>query len=125
MRTSGCEIIVLLGSNAPDAGIQMASVFNWLVEQITVTEASGVYTSPPFSGAGPEYLNRVVKGVFSGSADDFETIAKARENLQGRKRHSISVAIDIDLIIYNGMPVRPSDMNREYFLKGLHSLSAV
>lgn len=126
MLTGVChEIIVLLGSNSDDASEQMASAFEWLEEHITVTATSGVYYSPPFGGTGSDYLNRVVKGMYCGSIDEFEAIAKAREAFQGRTRCISTVTIDIDLISYDLLHVRPADMTREYFLQGMKELHRV
>lgn len=116
------EITVLLGSNSTDAAVQMAIASGWLGEHMSVTAASGVYPSPPFGGEGPEYLNRVVKGTYSGSIEKFEAMAKIQERCQGRKRCSTIVTIDIDLISYDMVPVRPADMTRGYFLQGLKEL---
>ncbi len=119
------EIIVLLGSNSDDASFQMASAFEWLGEHITVTATSGVYPSPPFGGMGSNYLNRVVKGVYCGSIEEFEAMVKAREIHQGREHSTPTVTIDIDLISYDLTPVRQADMTREYFLHGMKELRRV
>lgn len=119
------EIIVLLGSNSDDAFCQMESAFEWLGEHITVTATSSVYPSPPFGGTGPNYLNRVVKGVYCGSIEEFEAMAKARETHQGREHSTPTVIIDIDLISYDLTPVRQADMTREYFLQGMKDLRKV
>lgn len=119
------DVTVLLGSNADDAPEQMARAYAWLGEHITVTEASGVYTSPPYGGVGSDYLNRVITGCFSGSIAEFEAMAKAREAFQGRERNTRIVAIDIDLISYDNTPVRPADMTRDYFLRGVKELQRV
>lgn len=125
MYASDHEIIVLLGSNSADAEEQMTQAFRWLKEQVSVTAMSAVYPSLPYDGTGPKYLNRVVKGTFTGSEKEFETIAKSRETMQGRQRESHTVAIDIDLITYDCIPVRPADMTREYYLQGVKNLLPV
>lgn len=64
------------------------------------------------------YLNAVCMGYTNFQLDDFQAFLKMTETEMGRSRGSEShgcVAIDLDLVEWNGEILRPKDAEQDYY----------
>lgn len=90
------------------------------------TARSEIYTSKPcgLNSGDKDYYNCV--GFFKThlSINELEKELKNFEVLMGRQKDDINheVPVDIDIVMWEGVIVRPLDYEREYFKKGYDSL---
>ena len=70
------------------------------------------------------YLNAVLKGRFALGVEELQRKCKEMESSLGRRPTGVSgeVAIDIDVVIFDGVVVRPVDYGRYYFTIGMDYL---
>lgn len=117
--------IVCIGSNIPclrEEMLRRAEVFLSTIG--SARAASGVYETPAETcvpGSCPPYLNSVV--ALDCDLDLKELIARVKrwERESGRTEDLNSqglIAIDIDVVGWNGKIVRPEDFSRDYFQQG-------
>lgn len=113
--------LICLGANGPDADVQIDNAFAMLCRLGSVAASSPAYPShPEYGGSQPPYLNRIVSLDTSMDYDDIHRHTKSYE--QGiRSSADIAplVAIDIDIVEWNGDTLRPADATARYFRKGL------
>jgi len=77
------------------------------------------------SGECGRYLNTICKGLTDFVLDDFQAYLKITETKLGRIRGvetQGSVAIDMDLVEWNGEVLRPKDAEQEYYMVCLRDL---
>lgn len=88
-------------------------------------EASPIYETPPVSGVGRRYMNCVVRGLTTLDAASLNTRLKEYEVACGRTaeaREAGRVPIDIDIVIWDGVVLRPRDFSHSFFQLGYSSL---
>lgn len=113
--------LLCLGSNTPDALRRLADARE-LLGGLGVTEReTPVYESDPeYAGETVPYCNQLIWMSVEIGFDAFE---KATKSYQSRIRAIASaaplVAIDIDIVEWNGTVLRPKDAQSAYFRKGL------
>lgn len=118
--------LLSIGSNAPGCRQFMERAMQWLAENFTDIESSGIYSSPALNGTAADYLNLVARGNSELSPTDLTAAAKAFERQMGRTPDSKlrgTVEIDIDIIAAGQTILRPTEYTRSYFLRGLSLLS--
>lgn len=99
---------------------QHEQVFNHLqFSPLMQTQAVGqVYT-------GTQFLNQVVRFTTSLSATEVTHRLKETEVRMGRKasdKQQGKVIIDIDLIVFDSLILKPADYARPYFTEGMEAL---
>lgn len=110
-NTCGCRATNLMGA------------LNMIGRHIgRVAEVSNFYETRPFgpnSGNVP-YINAVAVIETDLDKDQIETLIKKIENDAGRDRNDPDhrITIDIDLVVWNGVILRPQEIDREYFSRG-------
>lgn len=109
------DVTLSIGSNSSDKQRQMSDALAWAAAEFTDVTISPVCTSSPMSGKGDAYLNAVVFGKTSYSADYINNIAKEYELKCGRVKGAPSVIIDIDVVCYDGVVLRPKDHEAPYY----------
>ncbi|MDE6802950.1 MAG: 2-amino-4-hydroxy-6-hydroxymethyldihydropteridine diphosphokinase [Muribaculaceae bacterium] len=110
--------VLAFGSNA----VRKADILRDALSVIDshVSEASDVY----FDDHG--YANIVAAISTDFGYEELRRHTKELEVKYGRKPSSKApeeVALDIDIVIYNGEVVRPADFAQPYFIRGYRSLS--
>ncbi len=116
---------VSLGSNLPDGRDRIAGAIAWLHDVMEVESCSAIYTTPSVSaGDDSIYFNAVARCRTGLQLSQIESLLKRYETESGRRREpgSHSVAIDLDLVIYDGDVLRPRDAARDYFLIGFSQI---
>lgn len=122
--TKDHEAVISLGSNIDGSVGIIRETISRLCEigdQIVVSE---LYQTPDISGSGVMYLNAVLKGRFALGDEELQRKCKEMESSLGRRPTGVSgeVAIDIDVVIFDGVVVRPVDYGRYYFTIGMDYL---
>lgn len=117
------RVVLSLGSNlpGPEGDAQVNAAIEWLRSFLTDVVTSGLYTTPPYNSTGADYTNCVVAGYTDLPAAGIDRMAKDYETANGRTpeaRLDGRVTIDIDLVIYGALNIRPRELSRPYFLRG-------
>lgn len=119
-------VVLSLGSNHGDRLGAVERAIDWLSELLTEFNASQIYETEPVGHSGTNYMNAVVKGVYDGSVEDLEKLCKEYEIAHGRDPESRKlnlVPVDIDIVIADGVVLRPRDFRCSFFKKGYVAIS--
>lgn len=117
------HVTLSIGSNSSDKHHQMSDALTWAAELLSDVIVTPVCTSSPMSGIGEPYLNAVVTGKTSASADEINLLAKGYEKSRGRIKGASSVVIDIDVVCYDGVVLRPKDYDAPYYKACIEALT--
>lgn len=122
------EVVISIGSNAPDREKSMEEAIRWLTETLDRCRVSDVYETPEYSGRYPSYFNCVAEGFTMLDVDSLNELLKDYERSHGRtsesKRTGI-VPIDLDIVKYGDTILRQVEFCREYFAIGYRRLRAL
>ena len=115
---------ICLGANTPDAARQLDGAYALLEKSGTVLVSTPRYpTDPEFAGDAAPYLNRIVIVETELSFEAFSVITKEYQTrVRALANAKPLVAVDIDVVVWNGTIKRPSDASAAYFKKGLELL---
>lgn len=103
----------------------MAAASEWIAANFNAAISSGVYSTKALNGRSPDYLNMVVRVQTSLDAEQVITLGKAFEEKCGRSAESKKkgiVEMDVDLVQYGKIILRPEEFTRTYFLTGYNKL---
>jgi len=108
-------VAVALGSNLGDRQANLDFAIARLREFLSDLRVSTFINSPPFDvpDTQPDYLNAVVVGETSLSAEDVLARLLAIERERGRVRPSVRAArtLDLDLILYGDQVIRTGTLD--------------
>lgn len=116
---------VSLGSNLPDGYGYVMRAMEWLRNVMVVERCSDIYTTPSVSlGDDSMYFNAVARCITDMTASQLELMLKQYESESGRRRDADChcVVIDLDLVVFDDVVLRPRDAARDYFRIGLSQL---
>lgn len=121
------EIIVCIGSNRnPTANVECAG--RLLCDYFTSLRFSApVYTEPIGVGLSGLFLNQVVTAYTPDHPEEVNRVLKQIERQMGRTPQDKlrgDIPIDIDLLQWNDQVLKPADLQKEYVISGIRSLSA-
>lgn len=127
MKRGNNSAYISLGSNlAEHKAIERISDVRKHLEEISLsTVMSDIYSTYSISGDGRIYFNAVVRIVTVLEERNLQNMFKQWECEAGRDEHARLnkiVPIDIDIVVFNGDTVRPSDFERDYFQRGFLQL---
>lgn len=114
-------IYLSLGSNYGDRAENVEHALLRMEEILTDFKKSEVYETKAVHGFGPAYFNAVVFGNTELDYNRFNSIIKRYERDCGRTPDAKirnEVIIDIDIVIWDGEIIRPTDFSREFFQIG-------
>lgn len=115
---------ICLGANDFDAEIQLDKAYDYLVSKGVVVKSTPVYpTDPEYAGDTAPYHNRIVVMMLACGYDEFVASAKVYERAVRAMASPGRVAVDIDVVVWNGTVMRPKDTSSRYYLKGLELLA--
>lgn len=125
--TQGHSVVAVfsIGSNCGDRYSQVEKGIHWLSSILSDFHCSHIYASPDCHGGFREYINAVVKGSTSLSPEQLEKHCKQFEISNGRDsvaRTAGDVPVDIDLVVYDNVILRPKDFACEFFKIGYESI---
>lgn len=105
----------------------MERACQWLDATFGPYESSGVYSTRALNGKSPDYLNMVVRVETGLTAERLVAIGKDFERECGRSSQSKMsgiVEMDVDLVQFGCVILRPEEFTRSYFLTGYEKISA-
>lgn len=113
--------VISVGSNASRSRHRVLSAIRHLRRNILRDfVASPTYRTPSISADGTTYCNAVVAGLSTLTVDELNLRLKDYERMSGRVHHpGARITIDLDIVIANGVTIRPVDALRSYFTIGL------
>jgi len=120
------EVAISVGSNCAGRKEFVAEALEWLSSVLTGFRSSSIYeTDAEGSGSG-RYANAVVCGWYCGSVESLGNLCKEYERGHGRDgvmRSLGIVPVDIDVVICEGVILRPRDYSRRYFTVGYSQMA--
>lgn len=105
----------------------MAIAADWIAKTFGKADSSGIYSTNALNGKSPAYLNMVVRVRTELSAERVIAVGKEFERLCGRTSESKAcgvVEMDVDLVQYGEVILRPEEFTRSYFMTGFERISA-
>ncbi len=118
-------IILSVGSNSEDKNERVGSAVKWLTGLIDNAVCSEIYETPEIHGKAITYMNAVVKGETSMELIPITRVTKEFEIGSGRTSEARMlglVPIDIDIVVWDGNILRPTDYSRSFFKIGYNQL---
>lgn len=97
----------------------------WLDASFSSVETSGVYSTQALNGTSPDYLNMVAAVETDMTAERLAAFGKEFERECGRTPDSKITGIvemDVDLIQFGRVILRPQEFLRRYFTEGCKKL---
>lgn len=119
------KVVISLGSNVPDAESRLTKAIEWLGNILDDLHVSQIYMTNPISGIGADYANAVAWGITESESPQLARSFKRYEVLQGRDlvaRTRGEVPIDLDLVYFGNICLRPAEINRSYYVRGAEML---
>ena len=120
---------ICVGANTPDSARRLFEAVEFLVHHGRVIDSSGQYRSEAeFQGQHPGvplYMNEVLVMDIHSDYEDFQSSLKSYERgVRGESstRYPGLVGIDIDIVIWDNLTLRPRDSHSRYFRRGLELL---
>ena len=117
------KYIISAGSNLPDGLHRVEKAIVWLEEIGEIVSMTAIYSTPDSndSTAAP-YFNAIIIINYSDSSESLNRLLKSYEEKMGREHCTPQVVIDLDLLAFDGVALRPRDLVAPHFLKGLPML---
>lgn len=119
------QCVICLGSNC-EAEKNLSIACNRLESEIgTIEWGEAVYTPSEGTFKNSTYLNRGAKFHTHRSIDELTSFFKSVELLCGRtsdSKKSGIVPLDIDLLIFDGKPIKPNDLMKAYVKSALKGI---
>lgn len=122
------ECVVMAGSNC-DAGESISCAFEAL-SRVFSDFVAGEAVRTPAVGEGyhGEFVNRAASFTSSRTASEVKGVLKNLEYEAGRRpgdKQRGVMPLDLDLLIFDGRVLKPSDMERDYVVSLLKALKAM
>lgn len=115
------DVTIMLGCNTGDRKANLDRGVDALRPHVTSMSVTRDIDSPDFTGRGPDYLNRIVKGKSAIPFPGLKQILRDIESEAGRDRNTPSlVTLDIDIVVYGDTVVKPSEYTSAPFRALLH-----
>lgn len=120
--------IIGLGSNVVGSRREaIERAIDQLKELSTTVVVSDIYETRPWGKAeeGPSYRNAVAGIDTALSLDELKTSLKDYEMANGRdeaSRKEGRVSIDLDIVVWDGVALRPHEIERDYFTIGYRQI---
>lgn len=115
-----------IASNSIDRESQITRAIEWLRKSLRNARFSAVYNTTAVNHRDHDYLNAVVIAETTKNLEQTTDLFKRYETTAGRtaaaKVRGI-VAIDIDIVVWNGETLRRSDFRQSYFQLGWQELN--
>lgn len=121
------NLVLSIGSNNHDREWQMKNAIEWLRKQFNAVKISEVYEAVADNGIDGPYLNAVMTAETDLDLDAAIVLVKQWETLCGRTPVSKikgEIPIDIDIVVWNGNIIRPTEFGRPYFRHGYDLLTS-
>ncbi len=124
--TPAVRVWISLGSNIAAREEKIMEASRQLGSMLADMRMSEPYVTPALNGRDADYMNAVVTGLTTETAEVLSATCKEIESELGRTPQSKQrgeVEIDLDVVVWGGEILRPADFSREYFRRGYRQLS--
>lgn len=114
------KALICLGANTACADANIEGATQFLTTLGAIHKSTPLYpTAPEHCGDVPPYLNRVVELHTDADFDNLRVATKQYEKkIRDLRVTAPLVAIDIDIVLWNGDVLRPADAASQYFRQG-------
>lgn len=115
------DVTICIGANCR-GGVNVPLAVERLSAMMSDAVSSGIYATPPEGNSHGEYTNAVMTGVTDMDYESFVASVKRLELEFGRDdacRVRGDVPLDVDVVIWDGVIMRPRDYSSSYFKKGV------
>lgn len=113
-------VTVMIGSNAPGRREKVTEAVALVTGAMNGAVVSDLIDNPDFTGEGPDYLNVVIKGESSLSREELSRRFASIERALGRENYRRPVVgIDVDIVTYGEIIVKPTEYDSEIYKKAL------
>lgn len=119
------EYIISVGSNLINGKELVANGLAFIESLLSDVRRSEIYTTPSISlGDDSIYYNAVAAGRAAFNQEDMSRLCKKWEFSVGRRHDEKchEVAGDMDIVVVDGIVVRPMDFARNYFKIGFEQI---
>ncbi|MCD8288185.1 MAG: 2-amino-4-hydroxy-6-hydroxymethyldihydropteridine diphosphokinase [Porphyromonadaceae bacterium] len=121
------QAIISIGSNVPDKEARVSTACTELKSHFPSFTVSSLYTIPAVGKCigQPDYCNAVARFLTAEEYDSVKNFFKQMEIRFGRcleRGCQTLVALDIDIVVWEGQVLRPDDVTQEYMRIGLRQL---
>lgn len=119
--------LICLGANVPDAAARISDATEMLSVLGRIARRTPPYrTAPEYAGETVPYLNCVLELSTVYAFDELSVLTKRYQTaVRNAADAAPLIAIDIDIVVWDGEVKRAADFNSAYFRKGLPLLQAV
>lgn len=115
------EVLLSIGSNVTPRRDRVAAALESIGSLLDDSMASDIYETPEIHGIGRPYMNAVVSGKTDMGFERLRETTKRLELEAGRDanaRERGDVHVDIDIVVWNGVVLRPNDFRQPFFRIG-------
>lgn len=120
------KALICIGSNTSNRKAILCDTLKYLQQEGHIEASSSCYETPATGhSTSPSYLNCV---LLLNTPVDYETLKyrfKIRETEAGRTPEAKiagTVSLDIDIVIWNDLIIKPDDLNQTYMKQGLKEI---
>lgn len=120
------KIVLCIGSNSEDRTNNVKLGLDIISTVLCNLQESRIYETPPVKGRGNSYANAVIKGDTLSGYEELVEFTKRQELIFGRDEQARlrgEVPIDIDIVIWNDVILRPRDFKQSFFKMGYNELT--
>ena len=112
---------ICLGANVPDAEARISAASDVLCTLGSIVCCTPAYpTAPEYAGETVPYLKRLLEISTTYTFNELSELTKSYQTaVRNTADAAPMIAIDIDIVVYDGEVKRPADFNSVYFRKGL------
>lgn len=115
--------IICLGSNTPDASQRIERAIDFLSRLVEIQQRTSLYKTPAeYVPSDPCYTNCIVQFRAKQGLETLIANIKAYEHVERSNNKEQGVAIDIDVVEYDGVILRPRDASSTYYRRGMQLL---
>lgn len=118
--------LICLGANTPDAVARISDATDMLRSLCLIGRITPAYrTAPEYAGETVPYLNCLLEVTTAHTFDELSAVTKSYQTaVRTAAAAAPLIAVDIDIVVWDGEVKRPADFNSAYFRKGLPLMQA-
>lgn len=118
--------LICLGANVPDAAARISDATEMLSVLGRIARRTPPYrTAPEYAGETVPYLNCLLELSTVYAFDELSALTKRYQTAVRNAADAAQlIAVDIDIVVWDGEVIRPADYNSAYLRKGLPLMQA-
>lgn len=113
--------LICLGANVPDAAARISNATDMLRRLCDIGRITPAYrTAPEYAGETVPYLNCLLEVTTAHTFDELSAVTKSYQTaVRAHAAAAPLIAVDIDIVVWDGEVKRGADFNSAYFRKGI------